>query len=564
MPYRKNILKVFFVVVLLALVIAQPVSAQDRCHAHVNKVAGSCVYDGSSSTWQVKITLYGYMISFQSDPTNLTFANPYSWNVDYTISLTAGTYTYDKWEWKGYWEYKGTGTLSLETCVPPDASASVSLGTCHPGDQGSVSDVNLVIDHATLLINGSSYSASTSISLAPGSYPWSWTAQSGYWGSGSGTLEVGTCSLPDADASVTLGACHPGEDGSESDVSILIDHAILTINGQDYSASADISLPPGIYPWSWVAQSGYAGSGSGTLEVGTCELPEANASVSLDTCYPGEPGTESVSDVDLSVSHAELQINGNTYTSSQTISLGPGSYPWSWTAESGYTGSDSGTLVVGDCSPKYQAEFQFDVGTCAWGGDVFERDVELTIDGASVVITGSAGSFGPYTSSQTIKLPCGDYTYAWSAADPAYEGSGSGELSLPECDQSKADAAANIGACTYGDGESLTVVDIIVENAIFTIDGKSYSENTLLKLLPGDYVYSWGPVSGEFSGSGEGVLTVGACAPKEEKEEDPSVDVAAGGSAPSLLVSVTPLMALIGSLGVAWMISEQTKVRKTK
>jgi hypothetical protein len=268
--------------------------------------------------------------------------------------------------------------------------------------------------------------------------------------------------------------------------------------------------------------------------------------------------------VDLSVSHAELQINGNTYTSSQTISLGPGSYPWSWTAESGYTGSDSGTLVVGDCSPKYQAEFQFDVGTCAWGGDVFERDVELTIDGASVVITGSAGSFGPYTSSQTIKLPCGDYTYAWSAADPAYEGSGSGELSLPECDQSKADAAANIGACTYGDGESLTVVDIIVENAIFTIDGKSYSENTLLKLLPGDYVYSWGPVSGEFSGSGEGVLTVGACAPKEEKEEDPSVDVAAGGSAPSLLVSVTPLMALIGSLGVAWMISEQTKVRKTK
>jgi hypothetical protein len=66
MPYRKNILKIFFVVVMLALVIAQPVSAQDRCHAYVNKVAESCVYDGSSSTWQVKITLYGYMISFKS------------------------------------------------------------------------------------------------------------------------------------------------------------------------------------------------------------------------------------------------------------------------------------------------------------------------------------------------------------------------------------------------------------------------------------------------------------------------------------------------------------------
>lgn len=565
MPYRASkFLKVFFIVIMLAAIFTQPVAAQDRCHANVNKVAGSCVYDGTNSTWQVKITLYGYKVSFQVDPTNLTFENKGNNNKDFFINLTSGTYVYDKWEWSsGHWVSRGTGSVTLGTCSLPHASSSVSLGTCHPGELGSLTDVNIVVDHAIFLIAGQSYSASTSIQLAPGSYPWSWTAVSGYWGSGNGTLQVGSCSLPEADASVTLGTCYPSEQGAVSDVDIEIDHATLLINGQSYSASTTIQLAPGSYPWSWSAVTGYTGGDSGTLEVGTCSLPDGSASVTLSTCYPGEPGSESLSDVVISVNHATLQIAGASHTASTTIQLAPGSYPWSWVADTGYTGSDSGTLEVGNCSPKFQADVQFEVGTCAWGGELFERDVTLTIDGASVTITGSGGTYGPYTTSQTIKIPCGDYTYAWSAVDPGYEGNGSGDLHLPECDQSKADAAANIGSCTFGDGQSLTVVDIIVENALFTIDGNTYDVNTTLKLAPGDYPYSWGPASGEFSGSGEGILTIGSCAEKTT-EEDPSVDVAAGGSGPSLIASVSPWMALVAGAVLTWRNTGKNKARKIK
>ena len=107
------------------------------------------------------------------------------------------------------------------------------------------------------------------------------------------------------------------------------------------------------------------------------------------------------------------------------------------------------------------------------------------------------------------------------------------------------------------------MVDIIVENAIFTIDGNSYDANTTLKLAPGDYPYSWGPVSGEFSGSGEGILTIGSCAEKTT-EEDPSVDVAAGGSGPSLAGSLAPWMALVAGVAFVWSITDKNKARKFK
>ena len=127
MPNRsKKFLKVLFTVIMLAAIFVQPVSAQDRCHANVNKVAGSCVYDGANSTWQVKITLYGYKVSFRVDPTNLTFENKGSYNQDFFINLTAGTYIYDKWEWSGgSWVSRGTGTITLGTCTLPHASGSV-------------------------------------------------------------------------------------------------------------------------------------------------------------------------------------------------------------------------------------------------------------------------------------------------------------------------------------------------------------------------------------------------------------------------------------------------------
>lgn len=554
---RGKAVKVLILVLTMLVLTFQVVSAQDRCHVYVEKL--SCEYDGTNSTWGVKITLWGYKIVLNGE----TYANPGSFNQVTTISLPAGTYTYDKWEWVGSnWVSRGTGTLNMAICGLPHASASVNLGACTPGTPTSTSAVGITVDHATVSINGGSYSTSTTLNLAPGSYPWTWVAQSGYWGSGGGTLVVGTCDYPPASASVTLGACTPGEPTSTSAVAITVDHATVSINGSNYSTSTSIDLAPGSYPWTWAAESGYSGSGGGTLDVGTCEIPEADASASLGACTAGDPGVPSTTAVNLTVNNATLTIAGNDYTTSTTIDLGPGSYPWSWVANQGYAGSGGGTLIVDDCSPKFQADASFEVGVCHWGGEVFEREVVLTIDGASVTLTGpegaSAMTYGPYTSSQTIIIPCGVYTYSWSASDPAYEGKGSGTLTLLECDQSKAYAAADIGACGFSDGGSLTVVNISVENALFTIDGVTYDMSTSIKLPQGDYPYSWGPVNGEFSGTGTGILSIGACDPKQT--EDPEPDVAAGGSGPQLFASVAPMMTgLIGLAGAWWLVRTEKK-----
>ena len=85
----KKFVKVLFLVVIMAAIFTQPVLAQDRCHANVTKVKGSCVYDGSTSTWQVKITLNGYKITFQHD-SSLTFENPFSHNQDFYTNLSEG------------------------------------------------------------------------------------------------------------------------------------------------------------------------------------------------------------------------------------------------------------------------------------------------------------------------------------------------------------------------------------------------------------------------------------------------------------------------------------------
>lgn len=409
----RRMVRVFVIFVVITLISAASftsVSAQERCHANVTKVAGSCVYNGSLSIWQVKISLYGYKVVFQEDPVNLIFENSASNNKDFFTYLSEGSHTYDKYEWiGGAWVSKGTGTISLTGCALPHASASVSLGVCTPG--------------------------------APGT-------------------------------------------PSSSQVIITPNNAIVTIAGNDYDASTTLSLSPGQYPFSWIAKSGYWGTGTGII-------------------------------------------------------------------------------VVDDCTPKFDADVLFNIGSCVYEQGLFQRDVAITIDGASVTLTrtDAPGAYGPFTSSTTIVIPCGTYSYAWQAVAPGYEGSGSGTLVLPECDPSSASARAQIGSCTYSEGQSLTEVTIWVEHASFTLAGSTYTETTVLKLSPGDHPYSWGPVSSEYSGSGQGVLTVEACDPKIVV--DPKPDSAAGGTAPTLLGTL-PMLVILGSglVSIAYWAHRKSNARK--
>ena len=110
-------------------------------------------------------------------------------------------------------------------------------------------------------------------------------------------------------------------------VTIEVNHASLTIHGVTYTSSQTINLPPGSYPYTWTAETGYFGDGSGTVDVGDCPPGTASASVAAGTCSWTEAGG-SLTPVFIEVDHASLTIDAVTYTSSQTINLPPGSYPY--------------------------------------------------------------------------------------------------------------------------------------------------------------------------------------------------------------------------------------------
>ena len=362
------------------------------------------------------------------DGASLT-VNGSTYTTSQTIYLGPGTYPYT-WTALDGFKGSGSGSITIGNCTPPDATASVTLGACLlSAGLGSITPVTITLNGASLTINGVTYTSTTTINLPPGTYPYTWTALDGFKGSGSGTIVISACSTPlSGTATVSTGACSWTQaGGSLTPVTITLDHATLTINGVTYTSTTTINLPPGTYPFTWAAVPGYTGGGSGTIVIGTCAPNPADASVSIGTCSWTE-ATGSLTPVTITIVGTSLTINGGTYTSSTIIYLPPGTYPYTWTALPGYTGSGSGEIVVGDCTPPDAAAVADPPGTCAWteaNGSL--TPVPLTLDHASLTINGIT-----YTSSQTIYLPPGSYYYTWTAL-PGYKGSGSGTVVIGDC-----------------------------------------------------------------------------------------------------------------------------------
>ena len=437
----------------------------------------------------------------------------------------------------------------------PSVNVNVSSECAWSPQTGSMRSVSLTISGASVTIykdGGGSYgpyTTSKSINLPAGSYTYSYTATTGFEGSGSGSFTVTEC--PDASASVVPGVCQWDAQNqvSSTGVVLTIANATVTISNANgvvgtYSSSQTVTLPEGSYTYSWVANSGYKGSNSGSFTLISCEPGKGDVSVDLGACsFDAQNG--SLVDVVLTLQNATLTINNKEYTSSQTIKLAPGIYDWSWEATDGNTGSDSGSLTVYGCEPAFAG---VDLGACNWDGQSSSTSAVLTVTGATLVIKSGDVEFGTYgPGSHNVSFPEGSYTYTWTANEN-YTGSGSGSFSAVSCEPGKADASVDVGACSPEDGQSLTTVTIALSNAVLTIDGKDYSEAAVLKLSPGDYPYSWKSTSEGFEGSGEGVITIGSCT---TKSEDPAPDVAAGGMGPSVVNSVAPLLAGVAGLGLA-------------
>jgi hypothetical protein len=269
---------------------------------------------------------------------------------------------------------------------------------------------------------------------------------------------------------------------------------------------------------------------------------EVYASVSIGVCdYDNENG--SLINVELTVKNAIITIDGKQYTTSQTIQLPPGDYTWTWVAAEGFSGSGSGSITLFDCDPS-KGSVSVDIAECNFDGQNGSLiNVVLTIDNAILTINGKE-----YTESQTIQLPPGEYEWSWVAGE-GFSGSGGDTILLEDCDPSKADVSLDLSACEVVGDQTQRTLSIVIDNAIFTINGKEYTESTTIKLTPGDYPWSWQAASDEFEGSGEGVLSFVSTCNTESRDPDP--DVAAGGMGPSFVNSVAPLLAGVAGLGLA-------------
>ena len=338
-------------------------------------------------------------------------------------------YTVQSDDWGTYQvKFGGVKGDNYRVDAPGTASASVVAGTCSWSQaNGSQTPVTITISNADLLLNGVHYTASTSINLGPGTYPYSWTAVSGYTGSGSGSLVIGSCTPPSASASVVAGNCGWTQaTGSQTPVTITIDHADLLLNGVHYTASTSINLGTGTYPYSWTATGGYIGSGSGSLLIGDCTPGSGSASIVTGICSWSQ-ANGSQTPVTITISNADLLLNGVHYTASTSINLGTGTYPYSWTATGGYIGSGSGSLVIGSCVPP-SASASVVAGTCGWTQATgSQTPVTITISNADLLLNGVH-----YTASTSVNLVHGTYPYSWTAAS-GYIGSGSGSLVIDDC-----------------------------------------------------------------------------------------------------------------------------------
>jgi hypothetical protein len=441
-------------------------------------------------------------------------------------------------------------------------SVNVTPGACSwTVAGGSERAVTLTITGASVTITRTSagggswgpFTSSTVIDLPEGSYHYSYVPTEGYNGTGGGDFTVDPC--PPASASHQFLGCDWTELGSSlSDVKIFVSHAELTLSGPGgvfigtYTMDTTVEdLAPGHYTYTWHAVSGYSGAGTGWFDLLNCEPEKGDASVSIEACVWDETNGSTFI-AHISVANATLTINGKTYDKSGDIELPAGYYEFTWTAVEPYTGGGSGSIDVDGCEP---ATVNVVIGGCEWVEMSSLTPVTITIHGALLDLYQAGtdpvhiGQYGEGTS--VVTLSPGSYYYTWTAVED-FTGSGGDEFDTISCEPGKADATVNIGACTYSDGQSLTLVSISVSNAILTIDGQTFSEKADLKLLPGEYTYSWKAMSDAYQGEGSGTLIVGSCEPKEDEEPD----VPAGGSGPSLMLTLTPMLLIVSGIAIAW------------
>lgn len=531
--------------------------------ASVSYALGTCAYTpASGSLTPVTITITGATVHTGSVAGDITSTQ--------TFYLPAGSYS---WSWEAIAPaYTGSGTISfiVGDCTPPPlpfGSASAITGTCSWSQAtGSLTPINLTIDHAVVHTNGiaGDITASTTVNVPAGSYSWAWEAVSGYQGSGTLSITAGDCTPPDASASISVGQCsYTAAAGSLTAVTVTINGAIvhtgITSIG-DLSSTQIINLGPGSYHFTWDADSSHKGSGVLDFTVGDCTPGTGSASVSQGACS-WNPTDGSKTPVTITISNASVNTGAiaGIISSTQTLSLDPGSYNFPWEAAIGYLGSGTLSFTVGSCVPP-DASADAIVGSCSWNStDGSKTPVNITVDGA-VVHTGAVA--GDLTSNQTLSLGPGSYSFPWTA-DSTHKGSGTLEFSVSDCTPPDANPGYAIGSCSWNStAGSKTDVDITVNGAIVQtgLIAGDLTANTTLHLGPGSYSFPW--VADDYhKGSGTLSFTVGDCTPPDATA---TADVGScswdvlNGSSTEVSITISGSIVHTGILGIGDLTNSQT------
>jgi hypothetical protein len=331
--------------------------------------------------------------------------------------------------------------------VIQDATVSVTLGQCVPSVGSSVTPVTVVIapaGSASVTVNGPGGYTHTftgsggTVSLDPGAYTWTATAETGFAlvGASSGQFTVADCALTPTTVNVSLGDCVPAVGSSSTPVTVTINPtsgASVTVNGPGgythtfTGSGGTVSLDPGAYTWTATAASGFAivGQSSGSFTVADCALTPTTVSVELGDCVPaiGSSSTPVTVTIDPD-SGASVTIDGpggytHTFTGTGgTVSLDPGAYAWTATAEDGFAivGADSGEFTVADCALT-PTTVTVTVGECpVTSSETKPVEVAIAPDGgASVTVTGPDG-YNRVVGGDGDTLQLAEGTYSWTAA----------------------------------------------------------------------------------------------------------------------------------------------------
>jgi len=406
--------------------------------ASVTFTHGECQWDATNGS----VT----PVTIELDHAELTLNGVFYTTSPSSVNLGPGDYSYSWSPTGGYQGGATNQTLTVGNCNPT-ANVSHTPGGCVYNGSQSTTSVQFNIIGADVVVSGSSGDVyyptptSPSLSLPAGFYTYTWDVLPHYNGQNeSRSFTLGTC-IP-ASVSYAIGECNWDTQPPSRDLSFTVSGATVTLSSpgvpyQPFAANKIFEdLSSGNYSFDWLANPGYAGSGQVDLELPVCQPGVATVAVNFITCGFDDQNNP-YGEVAVSLTGSELSINGEILSETTMLFLPPAHYDFSWWAKSGFEGEGEGEINTEICAPKSSPEVRVDKGSCAIKNGQSLTDVSLVISGAELSLTNSKGdNFGPYTSSQTIYLPPGEYHYKWTSTTG--DGSqGGGKFTITACETEK-------------------------------------------------------------------------------------------------------------------------------